>query len=129
MRESRWSWKSNGSVLSIASEGSVLSIGSVGSVLSIGSIGSAGSALSIGSAYSAASVLSFASRGSLLSSIARDSILGSPAGVRQKQAIVALTIAALTFTWRDAWMSPLRDAGDERGASATSSGASPPSAA
>jgi hypothetical protein len=55
---SRWSIRSQGSVLSIASRGSVLSIGSVGSALSIGSIGSFGSILSVGSFGSAGSVLS-----------------------------------------------------------------------
>src|ERR671936_2227779 len=55
---SRWSIRSEDSLLSIASKGSVLSVGSVGSVLSIGSAGSALSAFSVGSVLSAGSLLS-----------------------------------------------------------------------
>src|SRR4051795_2031096 len=57
-RTSKWSIRSEDSILCIGCRGSLLSIGSVGSVLSIGSVGSAGSVLSIGSVLSAASVMS-----------------------------------------------------------------------
>ena len=61
------SWRSERSVLSIASTGSVLSIASTGSVLSIGSIGSAVSVGSIGSVLSLCSILSAGSGFSALS--------------------------------------------------------------
>jgi hypothetical protein len=68
---SRWSRRSDRSILSIGSTGSILSIGSVGSILSIGSIGSIGSILSIGSVASMGSALSAASIWSAMSFRAR----------------------------------------------------------
>ena len=91
---SRWSWRSNGSILCIASEGSILSIGSVGSIGSIGSFGSACSVLSVGSAASAASILSAASWRSVMSASASHSIMGRPLGSTERR-IVALGALAL----------------------------------
>ena len=98
---SLWSWRSSGSILSIASEGSILSIGSAGSILSVGSIGSVGSLLSIGSAASIASALPFASRRSLLSARSTDSCLGLPLGRRQRCAVgIGLVAAGAAFAAR-----------------------------
>jgi hypothetical protein len=78
---SRWSIRSQGSVLSVGSRGSVLSIGSVGSALSIGSIGSFGSVLSVGSFCSIGSALSGASVLAIMSWRAVRSVLNAGAGL------------------------------------------------
>ena len=67
MGSSRWSIRSEDSILCIGCKGSLLSIGSVGSVLSIGCVGSALSVLSVGSFASAGSLLSAASRQAIMS--------------------------------------------------------------
>ena len=72
---SRWSIRSDGSILSIGSKGSILSIGSVGSILSVGSIGSACSMLSIGSFGSVGSVMSSRARWSLMSNRVRRGVM------------------------------------------------------
>jgi hypothetical protein len=64
---SRWSYRSQNSVLCIGSKNSVLSIGSIGSVLSIGSVGSAGSVLSVASFLSAGCLMSGLSLWSVMS--------------------------------------------------------------
>lgn len=79
MGESRLSWRSEDSFLSICSKGSMLSIGSIGSFGSMGSIGSALSVLSVGSVCSVGSVLSAFSAWSLMSSRSSRGVLaGTP---------------------------------------------------
>jgi hypothetical protein len=79
---SRWSYRSQHSVLCIGSRDSVLSIGSIGSVLSIGSVGSAGSILSVASFLSAGCLMSGLSLWSIMSWRARRAI-GTSAGQRR----------------------------------------------
>ena len=101
MPTSRWSIRSERSLLSIASTGSVLSIGSVGSVLSIGSIGSACSLWSVGSFASVGSALSARSRWSFLSDRSYDAVQGSrdahtrACGLSATQLMAAVAVIAL----------------------------------
>jgi hypothetical protein len=98
---SRWSIRSERSLLCIASTGSVLSIGSVGSVCSVGSIGSACSLWSLGSFASVGSALSARSRWSLLSDRSYDAVQGSrdahtrALGLRATQILALAAAAAL----------------------------------
>ncbi len=98
---SRWSIRSERSLLCIASAGSVLSIGSVGSVCSVGSIGSACSLWSVGSFASVGSALSARSRWSLLSNRSCDAVQGSgeahtrALGLRATQVMAVVAAIAL----------------------------------
>jgi hypothetical protein len=98
---SRWSIRSERSLLSIASTGSVLSVGSVGSVCSVGSIGSACSLWSVGSFASVGSALSARSRWSLLSDRSYDAVQGSQdahtraLGLRATQIVAVVAAIAL----------------------------------
>jgi hypothetical protein len=74
---SRWSYRSQNSVLCIGSKNSVLSIGSIGSVLSIGSVGSAGSVLSVASFLSVGCLMSGLSLWSVMSWRAKRSLAPS----------------------------------------------------
>jgi hypothetical protein len=105
---SRWSIRSERSLLCIASTGSVLSIGSVGSVCSVGSIGSACSLWSVGSFASVGSALSARSRWSLLSDRSYDAVQGSRGahtralGLRATQVLAGVAAIALAGRLLDA---------------------------
>jgi hypothetical protein len=86
---SKWSIRSEDSLLCIGCKGSVLSIGSIGSVLSIGSLGSAASLFSIGSAASVASILSFWSRRAVMRSGIGTPLTGVQGRLRRARILAA----------------------------------------